>query len=91
MSSIHIERTHELGLETARARIEEVAQTLGDELQLDCEWNGDTLVFKRPGASGTIDVRVDSIDVDVELGLPLSLMQGMIEERINARLDAAMG
>ena len=91
MPTIHIERNHNFGLENARARVEEMAKALGDELQVDCEWSGDTLNFKRPGASGTIDVDVDTIQVNVDLGLPLLLMQGMIEQQINEHLDAAIG
>jgi len=90
MSSIHIERTHDLGLESARAQVEELAQSLRDELQAEYEWNGDQLVFERPGASGTIDVGADRIDVHIELGWTLMLVSDMIEESINRRLDAAL-
>jgi len=91
MSNIHIERSHHLGIENARAQVEELAQSLRDELHADYQWNGDSLVFKRAGASGTIDVSADSIRVDIELDLMLSLMKGIIEDRIKRRLDAAVG
>jgi len=91
MSSIHIERTHDLGLQSARAQVEELAQSLRDELQAEYEWNGDRLVFERPGATGTIDVGTDRIDVNIELGWAFSMLSGMIEESINRRLDAALG
>lgn len=90
MPDIHIERTHDLGIENARARVEKLAHSLEDELQVNCEWNGDTLVFTRMGASGTIGVGADSIDVKVDLGMPLMLMQDMIEQSISERLDAAI-
>lgn len=90
MPNIHIERAHDLGLENARARVEKLAQSLGDELQVDCEWEGDTLVFKRFGASGTIGVSAAAIEVNVDLGMPLLLMQGLVEQRINEQLDAAL-
>ena len=91
MSNIHIERSHHLGIENARAQVEELAQSLRDELHADYQWNGDSLVFKRSGASGTIDVSADRIRVDIELDLMLSLMKGILEDRIKRRLDAALG
>jgi putative polyhydroxyalkanoate system protein len=91
MANIHIERDHHLGLDNARAQVEELARSLREELQADYEWRGNRLVFERPGASGTIDVGPDHIDLDVELGLALSMIKGVIEERINRRLDAALG
>jgi len=90
MADIHIERTHNLGLEKARIQVEALAQSLGEELQADYEWNGNTLIFKRPGASGTIDVGADYINVVIELGMSLSLFGFAIEESVNKRLDALL-
>ena len=91
MTDIHIERRHQLGLEKARAQVEGIADLLRDELQADCQWSGNKLVFKRPGASGTIDVGSDQIEIDIELGMVLAFLKGAIEERINRRLDLALG
>jgi putative polyhydroxyalkanoate system protein len=90
MSSIDIERSHNLGLESARSQVEELAKSLRDELRAEYEWNGDQLVFERSGASGTIDVGADRIEVHIELGWALSMISNMIEEGINRRLDAAL-
>jgi putative polyhydroxyalkanoate system protein len=91
MANIHIEKDHQLGIENARVQVEELARSLKDELQIDFEWKDNRLVFERLGASGTIDVGADHIDIDVELGLALSMIRGVIEERINQRLEAAFG
>jgi len=91
MANIHIEKDHHLGLENARAQVEELARSLKNELQADYEWKGNRLVFERSGASGTIDVGPDHIDLNIELGLAFSMIKGVIEERINRRLDAAVG
>jgi len=91
MTNIHIERTHDLGLEHARTKVEEVAQSLRDEFQVECEWNGNRLAFNRAGVSGGIDVGPDRIDVNVELGMPLALLKGVVEDKINRRLDAVLG
>lgn len=89
MANIHIKRNHTLGIENARSEVEKIAQSLRSELQADYKWSGNKLLFERLGATGTIDVGADYIDVDVQLGMPLSLMKGKIEESINDKLDAA--
>jgi len=90
MANIHIKRMHTLGVETARLEVEKLAQTLKSELQTEYKWSGDKLLFKRSGASGIIDVGADYIDLDIKLGMALSIMKGKIEETINDKLDSAL-
>jgi len=90
MANIHIKRTHNLGIDNARTAVEKLAQTLKSELQADYTWSGDKLLFKRSGASGTIDVGSDYIDLDIRLSMALSLMKGKIEDTINTKLDSAL-
>lgn len=90
MANIRIKRNHDLGIENARTAVEKLAQALRSELQADYAWSGNKLVFKRLGASGSIDVGADFIEVDIKLGMPLSLMKSMIEDSINNRLDVAL-
>ena len=91
MANIHIERTHNLGLESARTQVEKLAEGLEDQLQIDYEWDGNRLVFKRFGASGTIEVGADRVELDIELGMALALLKDTIEENINSRLDEVLG
>jgi putative polyhydroxyalkanoate system protein len=91
MANIHIKRNHRLGIENARAEVEKLAQSLRADLQVDYAWTGNTLEFTRLGASGTIDVGADYIDLEIDLQIPLSLMKIAIEQSINNRLDAAIG
>lgn len=90
MANIHIKRPHNLGIENARTEVEKLAQTLKSDLQADYKWSGDKLLFKRSGASGTIDVGSDYIDLDIRLSMALSLMKGKIEDTINNKLDSAL-
>jgi putative polyhydroxyalkanoate system protein len=87
MANIHIERRHALGREAARAQVEQIALDLKRQLQADYAWEGDTLVFKRSGASGTIEVGDESIVIDVKLGMALGMMKGKIEAGIQHRLE----
>jgi putative polyhydroxyalkanoate system protein len=90
MANIHIERKHTLGLDTAKDRVEGIAQQLKKELEADYRWQGDTLHFSRSGASGTIDVGDDKLVLDVKLGLALGMLKGKIEETIEQKINQAL-
>jgi len=91
MPTINMHRNHSLGIEGARAVVEQMAQGLRDDLQANCHWDGDKLLFDRAGASGTIEAKADSIDLDIELDMTLAMLKGTIEERINTKLDSLLG
>ncbi|MBK1700072.1 polyhydroxyalkanoic acid system family protein [Thiococcus pfennigii] len=86
MSRIHFTRRHCLGVEEARVRIAQVAERLEREFHVVCQWQGNRLAFRRPGASGSIDVGEDAVTLDIRLGLPLSLMRHTIAGRIDDKL-----
>jgi putative polyhydroxyalkanoate system protein len=90
MSEIHIVRQHQLGLETARAEVERIAQRIQEEHEASYEWDGDVLNFKRSGVNGTIEVQPDSIDLKIKLGLLLSAFKGQLEERLTEKIDEAL-
>jgi len=90
MANIRIKRTHALGTANARAQVATFAQSLKEELQIDYAWDGDRLIFKCVGASGILEVSADSINLDIELGLSLSLLASTIEKDINKKLDDAV-
>ena len=90
MAKIHIERSHALGSDKARAEIEKLAQSLESELQADYQWDGDQLLFACPGASGTIDVGDDYVELDLKLSLLLVPMKKKIKLSIEDKLDEAL-
>ncbi|MCK9800433.1 polyhydroxyalkanoic acid system protein [Pseudomonas chlororaphis] len=90
MAHISVERAHGLGKEAARAKAEQLAQKLADQYGLEPKWAGDTLNLKRSGVKGAVQVGDDSIKVDVELGLLMSAMSGMIKSEIEKALDKAL-
>jgi putative polyhydroxyalkanoate system protein len=90
MSKIHIHRTHTLGKVGARREVEEIAKQLKERLQADYHWHGDQLHFERSGAEGRIEVGEDDVDVNIELGLMLSPMKGMIQKQVEEYLDARL-
>jgi len=88
---IVIRRDHDLGL----AKAKRLAQTLVRQLQSEFggtyTWKGNELRFRRTGASGSVTVTKDSVQVRVELGLLLRPLSARIEREINAGLDAHLG
>jgi putative polyhydroxyalkanoate system protein len=80
-----------LGKDAARREVEAIAADMKHQLQIGYSWTGDTLQFERAGADGTIDVSDNAVEVDLQLGILLSPMTGMIEEQINSILDSRLG
>jgi putative polyhydroxyalkanoate system protein len=92
MASIHIQRAHELPLQTLRADIAALAETLQEQLQAEFIWEDDeTLSFARKGASGRIHVDARQIDVEIDLGLMLKPLRGRVEQAVNEYLDEHLG
>ena len=90
MSSIHIKRRHQLPRAELRKRVEHLAEDLKSKLNADYAWKGDSLRFKRSGASGSIDIAEDAIELKIKLGLMLTPMKGKIEVTIREYLDLAL-
>lgn len=87
MALIHIKRDHNLTREQARARIGEVAETLGSEFKLEHTWDGNVMRFKRAGAKGAIAVGASAVEIKIKLNVALAPMKGRIEKAIVAKLD----
>ncbi len=87
MPSIDIRRPHQLSIPDARAVVEQVAARMQEKFGMTSRWQGDTLVFSRPGISGFIAVASDVIQVRAQLGMMLTPLRGMIEQEIRRKLD----
>ena len=72
MATIHIKRKHHLGHDEARKRLEEIARELKKKLNADYAWKGESLQFKRSGASGSIDLSDEFIELNIKLGMMLA-------------------
>jgi putative polyhydroxyalkanoate system protein len=88
---IVIGRRHDLGVAKAKRLAETLARKLRDEFGGTYTWNGNELRFQRTGASGSVTVTKDSVQVRVELGLLLTPLRARIEREIGASLDAHLG
>ena len=90
MANIHIKQQHNLAHDEARKRVEEIAKDLKEKLNADYAWNGESLRFKRKGASGSIDLSNEFIELNIKLGMMLAPMKGKIESAIREKLDLAL-
>lgn len=91
MAKIHIKRLHKLPRDEARARVEEIAESLKKKLDAEYAWKGDSLRFHRSGASGSIDLGDGYIDLNIKLSMLLVPMKGKIEQSIRENINAALG
>lgn len=91
MATIHITRSHQLGKTAARDIAEKIADQLKQELQATYQWNADSLDFTCPGASGSIKVAEQTVEVLVDLSFLLRPLKGKIEREVNQQLDQLLG
>ena len=82
-----IKRTHSLGLEEAKRRVDKISDSIGSRFDLSSEWVGDDLKFSGSGVKGRIAVVEDSVEVDVKLGLALMLLEGTVREQVESAMD----
>jgi putative polyhydroxyalkanoate system protein len=87
MPKIDIHRPHHLSTSEARAVVDKVAARMQEKFGMEGHWQDDTLLFSRPGVSGSIAVGNDAVRVKAELGLMLAPLKGMVEQEIRRKLD----
>lgn len=87
MSHIKFKRSHHLSLKDAKKVAQQAADKLGEEYDLQSEWEGDTLHFHRSGVDGHMHVTGGHIDLNVKLGFLLSAFRSSFEHHIENNLD----
>lgn len=87
MSAIDITRRHTLDHEHAVEAADKLAKSLSQRFDVDYQWEGDVLRFKRTGVKGQMTVNPEDIHVHLELGLMLRPFKGRIEQEIHNHLD----
>lgn len=87
MADIAIRRTHSHTKAEARKMAEQVAQEMQREFGMICEWQDDTVTFKRAGVSGLLSVSDTEIVFEAKLGILLSALQPRIEAEVNGFFD----
>lgn len=85
--SIDIHKPHSMSLEDAQQVADDLASDLADKFGINYGWDGDTIVFERPGVHGEIDVDDERVHVRAKLNFLLSYLQPAVEKEINRYLD----
>jgi len=84
---LRIERNHNLEIDEIKVRVDEIADDLKGRLNLSTRWDGHDLRISGSGVKGAIFVSEVAVIVDVRLGLPVMLMEGMIRAEIERTMD----
>ncbi|MBE0485369.1 polyhydroxyalkanoic acid system family protein [Marinobacter sp.] len=87
MSVIDIHRAHSLNKVHAREAAENLAKDLSQHFDVNYQWEGDVLKFKRSGVKGQLDIAEDDLHIHLELGLMLRPFKSRIEQEIHSQLD----
>lgn len=91
MTTLHIHRQHNLGLERARAVASRWTSEARDNLSLIChvtsEAAQDTIAFSRSGVSGTLVVTGDTFELRAQLGFLMAAFAPAIEAEVTQNLD----
>jgi putative polyhydroxyalkanoate system protein len=91
MSQIDIRAYHRLSRADAQQAADDLAEDLAQKFDIDYGWDGDTLVFERPGVHGNITIDADSIHIEARLGMLLMVLKGHIEDEIRRYLQVHFG
>ena len=87
MSVIDIHRDHSLDKAHAREAAETLAKDLSRQFDVNYEWDGDRLRFKRSGVKGKLEISEQELHVHLELGMLLRAFKPRIEQEIHRQLD----
>ena len=87
MSVIDVHRAHTMDKENARQAAETLAEDLSRQFDVNYQWEGDVLRFKRSGVKGQLNITADDLHVHLELGMLLRPFKSRIEQEIHSQLD----
>ena len=95
MPDIHIERTHQLGLQGARAVARQLMQKVERDFGMACTYDEgdarDTARFGRAGVDGSVEVSADTFRLEATLGMLFANFSDEIRQRLAASLDKLLG
>jgi putative polyhydroxyalkanoate system protein len=78
---------HHLSVADAKQLVQQVADDLGEEYDLQSRWHGDTLRFHRAGVEGEMRVNASEIELEVTLGFLLKPLKARFVQAIEHRFD----
>ncbi|WP_367346268.1 polyhydroxyalkanoic acid system family protein [Stenotrophomonas bentonitica] len=91
MSKIDITHAHALSAEAVRTAVEGMVAKLTEKYGVTASWAGDALKFNGSGVEGLIELLPGNVHVVADLGFPVSMMKGMVEDQIRNALREKLG
>lgn len=91
MADISIMQKHKLSHKKAKAAAQKVADKMAEEYDMTSEWDGDALVFRRNGVSGTLTVYDKEAQLEISLGFLLKMFSARIEEEVARNMKKVFG
>jgi putative polyhydroxyalkanoate system protein len=87
MADVKISRQHGMSVAQAKKVAQKVADDMAKEYGLESAWDGDTLVFERPGVKGNLEVTAQEMVVEVTLGFLFKPFAGKFRDTMSANFD----
>lgn len=84
---MRLERSHDLGIDEAKQRVNRIRSDIEAQYGLSGSWIGDILKVTGTGVTGQILVYEERVLVEVRLGFAMMLMEGPIRSTISAAMD----
>lgn len=91
MSDISVRRSHDLTPAQAKKAANDMAAKLQEQFELESEWKGSVLHFRRSGIEGLLRLEARAVAIEAKLGFMLSMMKPAIEKAIDDNLDRIFG
>lgn len=95
MSTLHIRRSHSLGLDRAREVATQWTQEARSQWAMTCQLTSephqDTVSFSRAGVAGTLQVTADAFELQAQLGFLMTAFAPAIETEVSRNLDRLLG
>lgn len=87
MADIKLMRTHFVPLAEAKKRVQRAAEELAAEHDLRSEWEGNVLLFERPGLHGEIRVSASDIRLEASLGFLVKPLRGKLVSELEHKFE----
>jgi putative polyhydroxyalkanoate system protein len=86
MADINITQKHALPHDKAKAAAQKIADKLAQKYDMESEWDGDVLLFKRSGVSGKLAIHEAEARLEITLGFLFKAFSGKIEEEVGRNM-----
>lgn len=91
MATIDITRRHGLDRGRAREIVEQIGQDLIRRYGVQTQWQGDTLMVRRGGIEGRIEVGDEDVRMRAQLGMMVGMLKATIEQEVGKQFERHFG